>query len=174
MPFHLWPVDDPAARALRVEGEPEHVQLAGIQRRRDQCGEKLAGRSIAQQMVPMPIQDDRRIRQMPIEDELQRAAHVSHFLSRHGPLAKDAGEPGGFEQAVLLSKGQFEHFAQREHRLTAGTGATRFNEADMPRREPRPAGQLELAQAARVPPRANPQPDGRRCLGHVGILSIAQ
>ena len=81
---------------------------------------------------------------MPIEDELQHAAHVSHLVRRERCFAKDAGEAGGFEEAISLAKVQLEHFAQSEHCLAAGMGPTGLNKTDMPDGEPSPAGQLEL------------------------------
>jgi len=84
------------------------------------------------------------------------------------------GEAGGFEQAITLAKGQVEHFSQSKHRLPAGLGPARFNKTDMPHGEPSPAGQLELAQPALLPPGAYPRPNRCRCDCHVGILFAAQ
>ena len=107
----------------------------------------------------MTVQYDRGIGQMPIEDKLQHATYVSHLIRRYGCFVKDVGEPGGLEQAIAFAKGQFEHFAQSKHRLTTGLSPTRFNKTDMPYGEPSQAGQLELAQPARLPPGAYPRPN---------------
>src|SRR6266700_5489668 len=86
------------------------------------------------------------------------------------------GEAGSFEQAIALAKSQVEHFSQRKHRLTAGLGPTRFNKTDMPYGEPSPAGQLELAQPARLPPGAYPRPNRCRyfCDAHIIRRSVIE
>jgi hypothetical protein len=121
----------------------------------------------------MTVQCDRSIGQVPIEDELQHATHVSHLVRRYRCFTKDVGEAGGFEQAIALAKGQVEHFAQSKYRLTAGLGPTRLYKTDMPYGEPSPTSQLELAQPARLPPGVYPPPNRCRCICHAGILFVA-
>src|ERR1700730_9015843 len=100
----------------------------------------------------MTVHCDRGIGEMPIEDKLEHAAHVSHLVRRQRRLAKDMGEAGGFKQAIALAKGQVEHLAQSKHRLAAGLGSARFDKAHMSYGVSGAGGQLELAEAPGLPP----------------------
>ena len=51
-----------------------------VQRLRCQCFEKPVGGPIRQQAVPIPVQHDRGVRQVPVEDELQHATNVAHLI----------------------------------------------------------------------------------------------
>ncbi len=107
----------------------------------------------------MSVDHDRRVRQVPVKDELQHPAHVGHLVRGERCFPENARESGNFEQTILLAKGYAKDFAQSEHRLPAWLGAAGFNKTDMPRRETSPARQLKLAQPTCFPPRTKLWPE---------------
>ncbi len=120
--------------------------MPGQQRRIDQGAEQLRRGGVAHQQVRVAIEDDRAVRLVAVEDELQDAADVAHLVGGERRLAVDVRVAAGLEQPVPLAQRHVERFGEDQQRLTARLRAPGFDEADMPGREPGAHREIELAE----------------------------
>src|SRR5687768_5314225 len=85
---------------------------------------------------------------MPVENELQDAAHMAHFVRRERRLPVDMCVPTRFEQTVALAQGDLQCLGQDQQRLTARLRATGFNKAHVTAGKTGAHREIELAHAA--------------------------
>jgi hypothetical protein len=86
------------------------------------------------------------------QEALERFPHRRHLVRVERALAVDGSEPGGEEQAVPFTEGDVETLGEVEDHLAARPRTPGLDEAEMPRRDRRLRGELELAEVAPPPP----------------------
>jgi len=89
---------------------------------------------------------------VPVEDELQDAANMGHFVRGQRCLPVDVRIAAGFEQAIALAQRPFQRLGQHEQGLAARLRSTGFDEADVTGGEARMHRQIELTHSACRPP----------------------
>jgi hypothetical protein len=145
---HGFPVDDVGPEPLRVEHEAHGVepQLG----RRGWIEEELyqtRGAAVPLQDVPVAVDQDRRVRLLLAEHELERAPRLPE--RRRGEVGRSihGSEAGRRQEIVPVTQGNVQGTHQEQHHLPARLGATRLDEAQMARRDVGIDGEGELAQS---------------------------
>ena len=98
---------------------------------------------------------------MAVEDELEKAAHVTQFLGLERRVPVDARVSARLEQPVPFPQWHLQRFPDRQQGLPARLRTARLDEAQMTGRQTRTMRQSELADASSRPP-ASQDPSERR------------
>ena len=88
----------------------------------------------------------------PAEQAVERIAHRRHLGGVEGRFAVYRRVTGCQQQAVSLPERDLEVLGEVDHQLAAGTGSPGLDEAQVPRRNVGLDREIELAQAAALPP----------------------
>ena len=95
--------------------------------------------------------DHGRIREVAVENRVERATHRAQRRIVERGLRERRGEAGGAEQVVALPQGQLHRVREPRDDSGARTRASLLDEAHVSLGGVRPRGQLELAQPACLP-----------------------
>jgi hypothetical protein len=144
-------VGDPRRKAIRVQRDPERVRG-----RRAKLGRDLAiqveDTSVRGDHVPVTVDDYGWIGLVCGQEPVQCFPHGRHLALVERPLAEDGGKAGRQEQAVAVAQWDVEAVGEVKDHLAARLRPSRLDEAEMPRRDCRSQGELELAEVAPLPP----------------------
>ena len=77
---------------------------------------------------------------------------MAHLVGGEGCLPVHVRVAARFEQPVAIAQRHIERLRQDKEGLPAWRRPSRFDEADVPRRKPRPHREVELAETAGRPP----------------------
>lgn len=150
-------VPDARGQALRVQGEPHRVQRRGEQVLRHPVqhpGHPLIGRHHGVKAVD----DERRIRVVPLEQPLHALPQRAHRRVVERGLREARGVTGDHQQGVAFPHRHVQMAYQPQDHLLAGAGAARLDEGDVAGRGVGPQRQLQLADPASLPPAAQQRP----------------
>ena len=136
-----------------------HAEEEQVDRRLEQLGvdavpEQRRG-SVGLDQVPQPVDDQRRVRLVRLEQPRQRLPQRLHHLPVVGQLQIGRREAAREQQAVALGDRQVEVLGQVDEELAARAGPAGLDEAQVLGRDVRVEGQLELAEAASRAPEAD-------------------
>ena len=104
--------------------------------------------------VPQPVDDQRRVRLVRLQQPLERFPQRLHHLSVVGQLQIRRREAAREQQPIALGDRQIEVLREVDEQLTARAGAAGLDEAQVLGRDMGVQRELELAQAALRPPEA--------------------
>ena len=159
VPAPLRQVEDPRREPVGVQAQPQHVG-----RRREQllghAGGQQRDPGVAGHQLPRPVHDHRRVRLVRGQHEVHGAADGGHVGVVQAPASVDRGEAGRQQQVVALAQRHLQLLGQVQHHLPARAGPPGLDEAQVPCRDARVAGQVELAEPAALPPVAQQVADG--------------
>jgi hypothetical protein len=114
----LGQIASPRCKALRMQGDPEHVP-----RRRQQFGRDTPGdvgdASVRGDDVPMAIDDERRVGVVRGQEPLECLADRRHLARLERALAEDGREAGREEEAVSFAGGHAIVLGASDRRLKA-------------------------------------------------------
>ena len=147
VPAPLRQVANPGREAVGVEGEAEHVGRRRQQRRVDAFVEHVE-RPVGGDEDAVRPHDHRRVREVAVEDRVQRLANRAERLVVERRLRERRGEAGGEQQLVALPQRELHRLRQPHDHAAPRAGATLFDEAHVPLGRARPHRQVELAQPA--------------------------
>src|SRR4029453_3376114 len=102
--------------------------------------------------VPVAIDDHCRVGLVDGEEALDCLADGRHVALIERALAEYGGETGGQEEAVAVSQRNVQALGEVKDHFAARPGASRPDEAEMPRGARRSQGKFELAEVAPLPP----------------------
>ncbi|HVM10620.1 MAG TPA: hypothetical protein VM345_19325 [Acidimicrobiales bacterium] len=143
-----------------MEAGPDDVHRRLRKLRRQQRDERRHA-AVRSDHVPLPVDDERRVRLHPAQDDVDRVPHRFEVGLVERPLAKGRREARGDEEGVAVAQGDVELFGQVQHELAAGLRPPGLDEAQVPRRDAGLHAEVELAH----PPLGTPPPqqvaDGR-------------
>jgi len=105
--------------------------------------------------VPVAVEHERGIRLLSFQDEVERAAGQGERRRIQIGHAVDRRESGRGQQIVAVAQRHVEGSGELEDHLTARLGPAGLDEADVTARDPRFAGEIELAQLPSRPPVAD-------------------
>jgi hypothetical protein len=137
-----------------VDPEAEHVDRWLEELRVDPVPEQGRG-AIRLDHVPQPVDDQRRVGLVRLEQPPERLAERSHHLPVVGLLQIGGREAAGEQQPIALGDRQVEVLGQVDEKLAARCGPAGLDEAQVLGRDVGVQGQLELAQAAPRAPEAD-------------------
>ena len=120
--------------------------------------------SIGLDQVPEPVDDQRRVRLVRLEQPLERLPKRLHHLPVVGQLQIGRREAAREEQPVAFGDRQIEVLGQVDEELAARAGPAGLDEAQVLGRDARVQRQLELAEAASRAPEADQLARGLRLL----------
>ena len=148
----LGQVHDAGREAVRVQAHPQRVHRRDEQLGRDAAGEDPHRRPVAGHEVPPAIHDQGGERLVACEYPVEGVAHRSHLGGVQGRLAIDGRIPRGQEQGVSFPKRHVQVLGEMQDELPARPGPARLDEAQVPGRDRRLQGHVELAQPPPPPP----------------------
>jgi len=118
-------------------------------------------RLVSSHRVPFPVDDDRGIGLLPLEDELERAADVLELGRFEVALAVRRSVAGGQEHGVALAERDVEHAGEELDHLAAGVRAPGLEEGQVAGRDLGLDREHELAHPAGQPPVPEQGSEGR-------------
>ena len=149
--------------AARVNAEAEHVDRWLEELRVDAVPEQRGG-PVGLDQVPEPVDDQRRVRLVRLEQPLERLSKRLHHLAVVGQLQIGRRKAAREQQSVALGDRQIEVLGQVDEELAARAGPAGLDEAQVLGRDVRVQGQRELAEAASRAPEADELARGPRLL----------
>jgi hypothetical protein len=157
----LAQVDDQRGHPGGVEADPEHVDRGSEQRRVGLADEHGHG-GVGVDQVPGPVHHHRRVRLVAGQDLAQGRPDRRHLRGVQGRLPEGGRVASGEQQMVALAQRHLELLAQPQQHVAAGPGPAGLQEAQVPGRDLRLEGEVELAEAAALAPLAQQLADGPR------------
>jgi hypothetical protein len=148
----LGEVDHPRRHAARVQRDPVGVDRRHQQLRRHALGQH-GERRVRGHQVAHPVDDDRRVRQVPGQHVVERGAHRGQRRVVPCGARVGGGEAGGEQQVVALAQRQLQRLGQPHHHRPPRRGPPALHEADVPLGRAGAHGELQLAQPAARPAR---------------------
>jgi len=146
---HRFPVDDVRTKSAGMKHQSHRIAVPlGRGCRIGECFDEPRGAAVRFQDRPVAIDDDRRIRLLLAQHEVERAPRllerrrVEIRRAIHGRVA------GGHQQLVAIAQRHVEHAREDEHHFAARLRTAGLDEAHVPRRHARFARKIELAHAA--------------------------
>ena len=118
--------------------------------------------AVRQQNVPVPVEDERRIGLLMLEDELDRSAHLRQLRRVQRGLGVLRRVSRGHQQRVALAQRHVERVGEPRDHVATRLRFSRFDAAEMARRHLRLEREIELAQAPRRAPFAQQYTHGNR------------
>ena len=144
---HSRQVAHPGRETIGVEGVAEHVGRRRQQRGVDAFVEQVE-RPVGGDEDAVGPHDHRRVRQMTVENRVQRLANRAERLVVERRLRERRGEAGSEEQLVALPQRELHRLRQAQHHAAPRSGAALFDEAHVPLGRARPQREIQLAQPA--------------------------
>src|SRR5579872_2714927 len=89
---------------------------------------------------------------MVLKDAWLGLANPLHFIEIEGPFGIISRKTCGTQQVVARPQRHVESLGDDEYHLAAGVRPARLDEAQVPLRDPRIQGEIQLALAAKSPP----------------------
>jgi hypothetical protein len=143
----LWQVEDSRGEPRGMQAEPQDIDGRPEQLWIDAHVELGQG-SVGGHDIPVPVDGERWERLVRFQGDVDGKADGLVGRIVHRPIAIDGGEPCRHEPRVALPQRHIELFREPEHQSSAGRGAARFYEAEVPRRDVGPQRQLHLREVA--------------------------
>ena len=154
----LGEVGDPRRDPVGMQRDAQDVDGRLEQVRRDGRRQQRHG-AVRGDHLPGAVDDQRRIRVVALEDQVDRRPHRRHRLVVE-VVALERGRVAGREQhPVALAQRHLEPLGEVQHHRRARPRAPRLDEREVPRRHVRVERELELREPAPLPPVAQQRPD---------------
>ena len=152
---HLAKVDDPGHQ---LSHHPVH-RVRGLEQRRVEPLGQRQHRGVRGDDGPAAVDDQRRVRLVAAEDQVERLAHRRQLGVLERALGERRSVAGGEQQPIALAERNLELLGEQQHHPGARRGAAGLDEAQMPSRDPGVERQVELGAPPPRAPLAQQRPD---------------
>jgi hypothetical protein len=161
-------VQHPRRDAVGVHRQAQQVDRRAQQGGRD-AGQQRRHGAVRRDHRPVAVDRQRReglVRRQHLRDHGAGGRHLRIVIGSFREVRREAG---GGQQHVALAQRHLELLGQVQQHVAARAGAARFQEAEVPLRDLRLAGQRQLAEAPAAAPFADQAADiaGHRCHGPI-------
>jgi hypothetical protein len=156
-------VGNPRCDPIRVQADSQHIRRRRQQNCRHSLGQHIQGSVVGGDEVPPAVYDQRWERLVTPHDLVKGASYRCHLIGSERRLPVHRRISSGQQQRVLLAQWDLELGSEVHHELSARSGATGLDKAQVPGRHIRRDRQVELAEPTALPPPAQ-QPTDSRCL----------
>ena len=137
-----------------MQRQPQDIDR-WLQQGRIDAGDEPHDGGVGGDEVPLPVDRQRRIGLVTLDDALDRPTGGSETGIVQLSLAVDRGEARGDQHPVLLAQGNLQLGGEPQHHVPARSRSAGLDEAQMPRRHLYIAGKFHLAEPPALPPVAD-------------------